>query len=87
MLLESDELSVHGIVSLGRLEEKLGRGRKDIIRIADRSGRYYRPFDRRKKNGSSWRHIDNPTGVLKELQSLVQRRILSGVPLPERIRC
>jgi len=81
------ELQVdENLYSLRRLEELLGRERSDILRIAESAGRYYKPFDRRKERGKGpWRHIDNPTGELRHLQSRIQRRILANYPFPEKM--
>ena len=72
------------LVSMRRLEQLLGYERSDLARIAEHAGRYYRPFDRRReRNKGKWRHIDNPTGVLREVQGRIQGKILVGVPLPD----
>ena len=80
------------LVSMRRLEQLLGRSRDDLLRIAGHAGRYYRPFDRRRRRGEGkWRHIDNPTSELKELQSRIQRGILAHVLFPDTmlggVRC
>ncbi|ANM31313.1 hypothetical protein ABI59_19650 [Acidobacteria bacterium Mor1] len=67
--------------SMRRLESLLGRSRKDIKRIAENSGRYYRPFP--KRQGDKVRTIDNPTGELKQIQKRIQERILTDFELPE----
>jgi hypothetical protein len=59
---------------------------KDIERIASTAGRYYSPFDRRKTKGEGkWRHIDNPRGVLKDLQRKIHRQLLAPIVLPDTI--
>ena len=72
------------LVSMRRLEQLLGCSRKDLQRIAEKAGSYYKPFDRRCERGrGKWRHIDNPTGDLKAIQRRIQRRILQTITLPE----
>jgi hypothetical protein len=59
-----------------RLEELLGRSRVELEQLADTAGRHYRPFDRRAKASSKWRHIDNPSKELKGVQSAFHRAVL-----------
>jgi len=74
------------LVSTRHVARLLGMPWKDIERIASTAGRYYSPFDRRKTRGKGkWRHIDNPRGVLKDLQRGIQRHILAPISLPETI--
>jgi RNA-directed DNA polymerase len=70
------------LVSIRRLEELLGRNRKDISNIAAKAGRYYRPFDVRQQNRGKIRHIANPFGELKEIQKRIQKNILSSYEFP-----
>lgn len=71
------------IVSMRHLEALLGFDRKELKEVAARAGSYYRPFDRKKKGRDKWRHIDNPTDPLKDIQRQIHRRILSNFPFPE----
>jgi len=81
---EKDDHPYLEIVSMRHLEELLGHSRVDIRRVADRAGRYYRPFDLRKIAGEGkWRHIDNPVGELKLYQSCIQERMFHDLVLPE----
>lgn len=71
------------LVSRRKLRHLLGLSWGDLDRIACRAGHYYRPFDRRRVRGvGSWRHIDNPYGVLKDLQTRILHRVLHAVVLP-----
>lgn len=76
-------VAVEPLVSLRKLERLLGWDRESLWRFAAHAGRYYRPFDRRRERGTGkWRHIDNPTDDLKELQQRIQRNILNKLPIP-----
>lgn len=76
-LLATKRLSFAPVISTRRLEALLHRDRKDIERIASHAGRYYEPFDRQRSGSSKWRHIDNPTKEIKDLQSNIYRAILA----------
>ena len=78
-------LSIYPLVSLRKLEELIGRPRKDLRRLAESAGRFYKPFDMRRIGDSKWRHIDNPQGELKNIQRQIQRNILSTCHLPHTI--
>lgn len=83
-MIGKDGRPYQGIVSIGRLEELLGRSRDDIRRVAGRAGRYYRPFDLRRTAGEGkWRHIDNPVGELKRYQSRIQEGMFQDLVFPE----
>lgn len=76
------------IVSTKDLSVILGVDRGILQTVAATSARYYKPFDTLKKreNGvESWRHIDNPTDILKLLQTNLQRRVLKphALTMPE----
>ncbi|HUV42935.1 MAG TPA: reverse transcriptase family protein [Patescibacteria group bacterium] len=61
------------------LEYLLITDRKQLKKLAESAGRYYRPFDRLEINEAGknkWRHIDNPTGKLKIIQKKINKRIL-----------
>lgn len=70
------------IVSKRRLEFMLELRRDTLFKVAGTAGSYYRQFDRRKKHGDGWRHIDNPTGPLKMIQSRLYKRFLARFPYP-----
>src|SRR5438128_2033206 len=72
-------------VSMRRLEFLLRDDRKHLRRLAAEAGRYYRPFDRRKDIFDKWRHIDRPTGELKDLQSRLYHAILATIPFTSHI--
>lgn len=72
------------IGTIDHLSSLVGRSPSDLIRIAESAGRYYAPFDvRRRANVGKWRHIDNPNEELKQIQRGLQRHLLQRVPLPE----
>lgn len=73
------------ISSWRHLEALLGCDRERIQRVSTIAGRFYAPFDVRHTAPGKWRHIDNPRGELKYLQSRVQKRILRRISLPEYI--
>jgi len=76
----------HDVVSIAHLERLLGWDRSRIRKYAAEAGRYYEPFDRRRVAGvGKWRHIDNPKGQLRELQTAIQRQILSQATLPDHM--
>lgn len=52
-----------------------------LRRVAGRAGSYYQSWDLRQEGSRKWRHIDHPTGELKEVQSALQSRLLSRLPL------
>jgi len=76
-VLTTRRLSFAPVISTRRLEALLRRDRDDIARIAAHAGRYYKPFDQQRTGSTKWRHIDNPTPALKELQSGIYRAILA----------
>jgi RNA-directed DNA polymerase len=71
------------ILSLNHLARLLKEDKNVLITIAQTAPNYYRSFDRFKKKDNlgveHWRHIDNPTGALKEIQDRINRYILSDV--------
>lgn len=72
------------ILSTRKLSWLLGIPYKDLELLAENAGRCYQPFDRRRQRGTGkWRHIDNPQGIIKTIQSRIQKRILSGIEFPE----
>lgn len=75
-----------GVCSLNHFARLLGWRREHIEHVAEHAGRFYRPFDRRKRAGvGKWRHIDCPQGELLDLQRQIQRRILGNLILPFEI--
>lgn len=70
------------VVGLRQLEGLLGWDRARIRSVAYAAGRYYSPFDMRRPGSTKWRHIDNPRGLLKALQSTIYHRLLANVELP-----
>lgn len=80
--------------TLRRLERVLGFPRVEIQRVARLAGTYYqpfpkieepRPFQKKFKNVSKIREIDNPTGELKTIQRCIYERILKPIRLPENV--
>ena len=78
-----DKLSPLGIVSLRDLEFRLGFNRKVLTNAADKAPRLYRPFT---KPAPKPRIIDNPTGILKEIQARIQSSLLVKIQLPTHIQ-
>ena len=78
-----NSLSPLRIVSIRDLEFRLGFNRKVLIDAADNAPHFYRPFT---KPGPKPRIIDNPTGILKEIQARIQSRLLVKIPLPTHIQ-
>jgi RNA-directed DNA polymerase len=71
------------ILSLNKFSFHIGIRREKLENIAENSDAYYAPFQ--KKTGQEERLIDNPTGLLKEAQSRIHDRILSGISLPDYV--
>lgn len=69
--------------SLHKLEYVLGIEREILRDVAANVSIYYKPFN--KVKGSKKRHIDNPTGKLKLIQSRLDKRILKNIQLPPTI--
>lgn len=66
-------------VSIKTLSTVLGLEREIIYTVSETVNRHYHPFDNLKYHNQvreAWRHIDNPTGALKMVQTRIQRRIL-----------
>jgi RNA-directed DNA polymerase len=72
------------INSFRDLEFRLGFNRERLSAIAQTAGRYYRPYTDFK--GSKPRRIDQPVGILKDLQSRIQKRLLSEIIFPEQVQ-
>lgn len=79
-------LSAKPLVSRRELSFRLAFPRDRLESVAERAGRYYRPFDREKKPGAKkWRHIDNPIEPLKWVQKRIGRGILKSVDFPAEL--
>jgi len=68
------------ILGLNQLARLVSLDKNVLLTIAETAPDYYNSFDRFKKidqNGiERWRHIDNPTLALKEVQDRITRKIL-----------
>jgi len=71
------------ILSLNKLAFHLGIRREKLEKITENIDSHYAPF--LKKTEGKERIIDNPTGLLKEVQSRIHDRILSSIPLPDYV--
>jgi RNA-directed DNA polymerase len=73
------------VVSLRKLRQHLGRDLTELVALADEAPKHYQPFDiykgLRKDGTEKWRHIDNPDRELKDVQTLLQKKILRPVAL------
>jgi hypothetical protein len=65
------------IFTFTNLEKSLRFSRSELKKIAKDKERFYHPFEL-KLNGKS-RLIDNPTGILKQVQESIQSNILSKI--------
>jgi retron-type reverse transcriptase len=78
--MQPSAASIFPINSLSRLGDLLGVPPNDIKQLANVAGRYYKPFDiykgTRADGSIKWRHIDNPLPELKDLQTLIYRKLL-----------
>src|SRR5579859_3608117 len=79
------EFGFSPFVSMRRLEHLLRDDREHLLTVALEAGRYYRPFDRRKDAADKWRHIDNPIGELKLIQSRLFHAILETLPFGDHV--
>lgn len=64
------------IKDVAGLSHELGMGVKQVVNIAKKSTEFYIPFDLRKRFSQKWRHIDNPTKELKEIQKKINKHLL-----------
>ena len=78
------EVSTLNIYSLRDLQYRLGFNRDLLWDVAETAGRYYRPFPTYDKNKTRW--IDNPVGILKEVQARIQNQLLSQITFPSHIQ-
>lgn len=72
------------ILSVNHLARILREDKNVLLTVANTAPQYYEPFDRfkklDKKNGIEyWRHIDSPTGALKEIQDRINKYILPSI--------
>lgn len=74
---------LYPLVSMSKLERLLGYDRGELLRVANTSERYYRPFDIRHPDDKKWRHIDRPKGQLRAIQDAIQHKLLSKVHFPD----
>jgi len=82
---EREGNKIFPILQLDRLVGLLRFDKEVIINLAKHAGQYYKPFDRKKFGTKKWRHIDNPTGLLKAVQNRIYGNILSRIVLPDNI--
>jgi len=68
-----------GILTIKHLAYILGEKPQILQSIATNADEYYRPFT--EQQGSKQRRIDNPTGVLKDVQTKIGNRLLDVYPL------
>lgn len=69
--------------SMKELEYLLGSDREVLIELAENVNAYYHPFI--KVVGDKKRHIDNPTGKLKRMQQLINKRVLADYTFPDYV--
>lgn len=67
-------------VSFRRLHRETGFDRELLRKLAAERERYYRPFHLLR--GGKARHIDNPVGVLKDVQKAIARHVLTSWQAP-----
>lgn len=81
-MVESILVAPFPILSLNKLAWALNIKATTLKKVAEKSGGYYKPFkDRQIKDDGKVkiRHIDNPRGELKNIQSRVNKRLLRKV--------
>jgi retron-type reverse transcriptase len=84
MVSGASECPMFPLVSIRKLEHLLGFDRTSLDRLSSQSGRYYSSFDMRPRNSDKkWRHIDNPTGELREIQRRIYKNILKKFIFPD----
>lgn len=72
---------IRDLYSVRGLSRVLGVPRDRLEQLREHAVRSYRPFKRR--TGSKVRTIDNPNAALKNVQRLIDRRLLKPFPLPD----
>lgn len=70
-------------VSFRRLHRETGFDRELLRRLATERERYYRPFHLLR--GTKSRHIDNPVGLLKDVQKAIARTVLTSWQAPREM--
>lgn len=74
------------LVSVGKLAETIGFAPDVLFRAAEGADRSYRPFETDpRREGRKPRRIDNPVGLLKVLQTRINRRLLSQIEWPSEV--
>lgn len=73
-------LSVFPIESIRKFSYHIGIPREKLEWLAENISAHYKPF--LKKTGEKSRIIDNPNGLLKEVQKRINERILTKIELP-----
>lgn len=75
--------AIYPLLSLRRLERLLMVDRDLIKSTADKAASYYDSFDiykgKRKDGTEKWRHIDNPTSDLRNLQDAIYSKLLKPI--------
>lgn len=64
------------IKSADELAHVLKVGVKVLVNLSKSAGRNYQPFDLKRNGSGKWRHIDNPSYVLKGIQKKINKLIL-----------
>lgn len=75
------KLETTKIKDVAGLSHELRMGVKQIVNVAKSSTEFYKPFDLRKRFSKKWRHIDNPTKELKEIQKRINKSLLRQIML------
>jgi RNA-directed DNA polymerase len=73
------------LVSWRQIEFMIGMDRRQLQNLALKAPRFYEPFDVLKRSGNGCRHIDNPIGLLKDVQGRIMRKILRPISLPSNM--
>lgn len=72
------------IWSLRGIGWTLGIDAKRLEAVASSVGQYYQPFSKQ-EIGKKARHIDNPTGALKEIQQRIYHKLLKPLQFPNHL--
>jgi len=73
------------LVSWREVEFALGMDRRSLLNLGSKALYSYRPFDILKRTGSGRRHIDNPEGILKNVQQRIYRKFLRRIQVPDNM--
>jgi RNA-directed DNA polymerase len=81
------------LYSFRYLTVQLGFSRSQLLDLSSHAGGYYKPFPKQAKVRPFARHvtphkkrlIDNPTGLLKVVQSRIEARLLARLAIPEHL--